>query len=391
MPIVGVGAPLSPDGFSIGDLGDFGVATSFVQLRSVLHASSEGPSTHMSRASTFLLQVATNVCDPLNLTCTGERERMLMLLCFLTSSITVVICMFAFFREDKEEHITPLCPQLVVKDRAMQFGLPLNEREDNMELTDTAACGKLICKVVVDWPDPFRPGASGVAATVRLQSQHDITLATVVARNMEGGQGLALCRSGCEIFGFVEPDGDRRYHVYHRTRVHLLTLMGDFNACRIDVMNPSDAVVGEVKMVEGVCSGHIVQHVDAGLVICSLLAVHVHRRLVANVLPMSLVAEHPASTAAAESSTTEVAVVAAIAAALDGPLAPEAAFTVPDMKASSLQIHGRRLSPAPAPSTTMPEFDARPSEPAPSEAAPVASPARVRTTDMVTSASSQAV
>merc|ERR1719238_1101489 len=96
----------------------------------------------------------------------------------------------------------------------------------------------------MDWPDPMRDCTSGITSTARLLNAAGMTLATVVARNTAvNGQALALCRSGCEIFGFVEPDANMRYHVKHRTGVHLLTLVGDFGQGRIEAINPSGASV----------------------------------------------------------------------------------------------------------------------------------------------------
>jgi len=171
--------------------------------------------------------------------CESENMQALLLLCILCTAIVSIMCAFAFFREDKEEQITPLCPQLLVTEPELTFHMLLSPQTDSMTVTDDN--GRTRCKVVMDWPDPFRPGTSGVAATVRLQNETGDLLATVVARNVAmQGQGLALCRSGCEIFGFVEPElhPNRRYHVRHRTGVHLLTLIGDFGDMDIQAVNP---------------------------------------------------------------------------------------------------------------------------------------------------------
>lgn len=235
----------------------------------------------------WLLQTSVEICGPGQDSCRLESLHALYLLVGICTSIMLIICAFAFFREDKEEQITPLCPQLVVKDGDLSVKLPLNAQADNnMVVTDLN--GVTICKVAMDWPDPFRPGASGVAATVRLQNNLDLTLATVVARSVPVvGQGLALCRAGCEIFGFVEPDGPTRYNVRHRTGVHLLTLVGDFVNLDIEGINPVGSKVCWFKQVGNEQTGKILQHVDAGLVLCSLLSTQVHRRLLAS-KPVSL-------------------------------------------------------------------------------------------------------
>mmetsp|Transcript_148356 Transcript_148356/g.262342 ORF Transcript_148356/g.262342 Transcript_148356/m.262342 type:complete len:374 (-) Transcript_148356:75-1196(-) len=223
----------------------------------------------------------------------SEGTTVLVLLIGLCAAILTIICTFTFFREDKEEQITPLCPQLVVKDAELNFKLPLGIEAESMNVTDRK--GESFCKVSLDWPDPFRPVASGVAATVRLQScSGGTTLATVVARNVAVvGQGLALCRSGHEIFGFVEPEIDRRYHVRHRTGVHLLTLVGDFSNFDIEGVNPVGTRVFSSKQVDGACVGKVSPHFDAGLILCCMLAAHIHRILLAQ--PASLIAQSPAT------------------------------------------------------------------------------------------------
>lgn len=231
-----------------------------------------------SMRGAWLLQEQVDGCGPHSDPCKPENMHAIFLLAFLCTSIVLIVCAFAFFREDKEEQITPLCPQLVVREADLTLKLPFETEDDNISIVDLA--DQPICKVAMDWADPFRPGASGVAATVRLQNNLDLTLATVVARNVAVvGQGLALCRAGCEIFGFVEPDGPRRYCVRHRTGVHLLTLIGDFQSLDIEGVNPVGSKVCWFKKIGGECRGRVLQHVDAGLVICSLLATHVHRRL----------------------------------------------------------------------------------------------------------------
>lgn len=241
----------------------------------------------------WLLQTDGDLCESGQEPCRTENLHALVLLMVLCSLIVSIICAFAFFREDKEEQITPLCPQLVVKDLDLRFKMVLDSQVDTIVVTDLS--NQPVCKVAMDWPDPFRPGASGVAATVRLQNNLDLTLATVVARPVTVvGQGLALCRAGCEVFGFVEPEGPRRYCVRHRSGVHLLTLMGDFASIDVEGINPVGSKVCWLKKVGDECTGRVLQHVDAGLVICSLLATHVHRRI-SNAVPPSLSGKLPYS------------------------------------------------------------------------------------------------
>lgn len=255
----------------------------------------------------WMLQISSSTCtsqDPE--LCRAETIHAVLLLSFLSVSIIMIVCAFVFFREDKEEQITPLCPALVVKEEDINFKLPLGSNADNMTVMNLGN-GQTICRVVMDWPDPFRPGGQGVVGTVRLQNNLDLPLATVVARNVAVvGHGLALCRAGCEIFGFVEPEGPGRYSVRHRTGVHLLTLTGDFASFDIEGINPVGSKVCWFKK-EGrnECRGRALQHVDAGLVLCSLLATHVHRRLLANAAmqgPFPSVEQAAAATAALQSS-----------------------------------------------------------------------------------------
>jgi len=239
----------------------------------------------------WLLQEANQICDPqLDPNCTTERTKVLILLISLCATIIVVSCAFNFFREDKEESLTPLVPMLVVKESEQKFRFPTpplltqaaSESANNFDVLD--ADGKCMCKISMDWPDPFRGSPHGVAATVRI-SVNDDTLTTIVARNVAVmGQGLALCRKGCEIFGFVEPAEGNKYYVRHRTGVHLLTLIagsnpGNFDDWDIEGYNPVGSKVCALKQNGGECVGKVLQHVDAGLVLSSLMAIYVHRRL----------------------------------------------------------------------------------------------------------------
>lgn len=252
---------------------------------------------HSAKASSHflgLLETASRTCGPQDPTCQGESAKVLVLFISLCATITLVICAFSFFREDKEEQITPLCPQLVVKDTELKFTLPAlplfaqAENTTNLDVSDNK--NNNVCKIAMDWPDPFRGSPHGVAATVRLHKS-DMTLATIVARNVAVmGQGLALCRTGCEIFGFVEPEGNK-YIVRHRTGVHLLTLIGSFGpensqeaAAEQDIwdiegFNPVGSKVCSMKKVGDECVGKVAQHVDAGLVLCAIMATYVHRKL----------------------------------------------------------------------------------------------------------------
>jgi len=268
-----------------------------VLLQSHATVAASGAKASWSMRGAWLMQEASNVCDPIqDPNCSMESMKVLALLLSLSATIVLVICAFSFFREDREEQITPLCPQLVVKDTELKFSLPAlpiftqAEGANNMDVMDNKDPANCVCKISMDWPDPFRGSPHGVAATVRIHKS-DMTLATIVARNVAVvGQGLALCRTGCEIFGFVEPEGNK-YLVRHRTGVHLLTLIGSFgpdlnqdpsnqqDIWDIEGVNPVGTKVCSMKKVGNECVGKVSQHVDAGLVICAIMATYVHRRL----------------------------------------------------------------------------------------------------------------
>jgi len=243
----------------------------------------------------WLLQEANRACDPiLDPNCSSERTKICILLISLFATIFMVACAFNFFREEKEESLTPLCPQLVVKDTELNFRFPQPppkseaETGNNFDVIDDSNPAKCVCKISMDWPDPFRGSPHGVAATVRI-TKADMTLATIVARNVAVmGQGLALCRTGCEIFGFVQPAEGKKYHISHRTGVHLLTLHagGEFDDWDIEGYNPVGQKVCSLKKVGNECVGKIHQYVDAGLVISAVMAIYVNRRLSQPLPPM---------------------------------------------------------------------------------------------------------
>lgn len=235
-----------------------------------------------SMRGAWFLQQAVKHCDPGSdqVLCSLETTHVLVLLICLVSAIVFVFCLFTFFRDDKEEQITPLCPGLIVKDTELRFRLRLDQ-EDHMEVVAEAAVPYDLCQVNMEWPDPFRPGANGVVAEVQVVSNMGTTLASVIARNvMTSGTGLLLTRSGLEIFGFVELEGTYKYHIRHRTGVHLLTLLGDFKRYDLEGYNPVGLKVCSIKRRDdGWCQVKVGQYVDAGLVLCALLAAYVEQRI----------------------------------------------------------------------------------------------------------------
>mmetsp|Transcript_56071 Transcript_56071/g.133553 ORF Transcript_56071/g.133553 Transcript_56071/m.133553 type:complete len:373 (-) Transcript_56071:86-1204(-) len=250
----------------------------------------------------WLMQAFSSCTSP-SVACDLENTHVLLMLLVLVFGIVVVVCTFNFLREDKEEMITPLSPQLVVREAESTFRMPFEPLDAGVavefEVWDSTR--SVLCKVSMDWPDPFKPGAAGVAATVRVQNSLDVTLATVVARSVAVmGQGIALCKTGCEIFGFVDVETENKYQVRHRSGVQLLTLIGDFEQCNVEGFNPAGTKVCRIHRVtpeeakaagedyDGpVIHGRVQQHVDAGLVISSFLATQVHRRLLPGAMQFS--------------------------------------------------------------------------------------------------------
>lgn len=258
----------------------------------------------------WLLQETQHLCEG-DVDCSTETLHVFVLLTTLCASITGVICAFVFIREDKEEMITPLCPQLVVRGGDLKFQMAADTLGGSFDVKCGPESRETLCSVSVDYADAARGGVGGVAATVRVKNTMDFTVATVVARNVAVvGQSLALCRAGQEIFGFVEPDGDHRYVVRHRTGVHLLTLTGDFATCQVDGLNPVGAKVCTIQRVNGQVHGRVLQHVDAGLVICSLLATIVHRKTVPRTadVPAALPRPGPAASTEARAADDRVPV-----------------------------------------------------------------------------------
>jgi hypothetical protein len=299
----------------------------------------------------WLLENGINMCGEGQESCQRESIQVLVLMITLCAVIVSIICLSTFFREDKEEQITPLCPALIVRDPEITFKLPMESEIDTMVVMDMD--DKPVLKVSIDYPDPTRLHASGVAATARLQNTRDMTLATVVARNVAAvGQALALCRASpsCDIFGFVEPDGPDRYIVRHRTGVHLLTLVGDFAAMDIKGLNPVRSEVCKFWKVGDECRCTILQHFDAGLVFCSLLATQVQRRVAEPLLPRpGLPLPAPAA------APTEVTAETPAKGADGNPQGPPA--TPPSQQNAAEQDDSSTTPPSSRPATAVPEHE----------------------------------
>eukprot|EP00927_Polykrikos_kofoidii_P006844 TRINITY_DN12778_c0_g1_i1.p1 TRINITY_DN12778_c0_g1~~TRINITY_DN12778_c0_g1_i1.p1 ORF type:complete len:416 (+),score=49.84 TRINITY_DN12778_c0_g1_i1:88-1335(+) len=275
------GASVSP----VGWLGWNGSAASLASsLSGLLQLESnvliEGSATRARKACESSLLAGASDCE-------AENRQILGLFIALSFSIILVLCLCLHLREDKEDQITPLCPQLIVKGGVLKFKLILETSEEGVDVTDLQ--GNRICRVVTLRPDPLRPGYCGVAATVCLHNDAVGTLATVVARNVSAmGQGICLCNSSDEIFGFVEHDSSGRNHtIRHRSGVNVMKVACDFASSDDIVMtSPVGVKVCIIRQKpDGVFVGEACQHSDVGLVICCLFAACLSKQLKVKPLP----------------------------------------------------------------------------------------------------------
>lgn len=221
--------------------------------------------------------------------CYTDQIHLLMLLMLLILAIVSMLCAFGFFREDKDEMFTPLTPQLVVKKEAqLTLRLPYDTQEDSFSITRLG--GEVFCKVEAEWPDPFRDSsasAAGVLGTIKIQSARGNTIALVRARHSTMGQSLQLCRPTVhdymtDMFAFVEPEGENRFCIRHRTGYPLLTLQGNFQGPGVHVQgrNKDKALICELKAGLGdLYECFVLQYVDAGLVIGGLMAVRLQHQI----------------------------------------------------------------------------------------------------------------
>lgn len=223
--------------------------------------------------------------------CYTDQVHLMMLLVLLCLTIGSMLCAFGFFREDKDEMFTPLTPQLVVKKEAqLKMRFPFDSQEESFDILRLD--GEILCRVASEWPessDPFRDGGSaGVLGSFKIQSAKGNTIAVVRARQHSAmGQSLQLCRPSVheymtDMFAFVEPEGENRFCIRHRTGYPLLILQGTFSGSGIHVegRNKDHALICELKKVDDHLECSVLQYVDAGLVIGGLLAILLQNRMV---------------------------------------------------------------------------------------------------------------
>eukprot|EP00928_Gymnodinium_smaydae_P078354 TRINITY_DN6222_c1_g2_i2.p1 TRINITY_DN6222_c1_g2~~TRINITY_DN6222_c1_g2_i2.p1 ORF type:complete len:415 (-),score=80.30 TRINITY_DN6222_c1_g2_i2:896-2140(-) len=228
----------------------------------------------------------TRLCDTGSAECTVENFHIIALVTTLVVGIFLVLCFYLHLRDDKEEQIKPLVPELIVRGSSplrLKFALESAFAGDG-EVAITDAFGHLLCKVVTDWPDTVNPGFSGVAATVRLKNAYDHTLVTVVLRSVHvQGQGICIFRAGCDIFGFAEPMCDgQQYRVRHRSGLKILGLFGDLASGdqEVEFCSPLANKVATIRREGNECVGEVAPNVDAGLVLSCFFATLTNRQLI---------------------------------------------------------------------------------------------------------------
>mmetsp|Transcript_106975 Transcript_106975/g.255318 ORF Transcript_106975/g.255318 Transcript_106975/m.255318 type:complete len:321 (-) Transcript_106975:87-1049(-) len=250
----------------------------------------EKPQASWNMRGAWLLQTASSSCAP-GEACYTDQLRLTFLLIVLVGAIASMLCAFGFFREDKDELLTPLTPQLVVKkEERMILQFPFDSKEDNFLVTKVN--GDIFCQVESKWPDPFREGSKVPEVEVRLSNAKNQPLtmvSTVVDRNfVMASHAFSLCRNHNkdEPFAFVtpeHPDNPRRYFVRHRMGYPLMSLDGDFGPeGRISIrgLNKDNyQICGLEKTASGECQCFVLQHIDAGLVLGALFAIRLHSRL----------------------------------------------------------------------------------------------------------------
>lgn len=224
------------------------------------------------RARAWMLQGSAE-CELGAGACAAEVHEILALLVGLCACLAVVFFLLSSLRDDRDEQIVPLCPQMIVTVPDLKFKLPLTSvPAESLEVlyADGSPAGRVLL-------EPKVTDGGGVAARGRLQDEREKTLVTVAA---PCSSGLSLFRGpSSEIFGTVEPGGRGEYHVRHRTGVHLLTICGDFDEWDVVGTNFAGAKVFSFRKIGEECIGSVIQQVDAGLVIASLIAIHLHRLL----------------------------------------------------------------------------------------------------------------
>lgn len=217
-----------------------------------------------------------------NDSCLPDKIQVVGVLAFLLTVNLVTLFLCACIREDKDEQINPLCPQLVVKDRELVLRMSTPDRsQDATSVEVHTLTGEKVCTALIEIQDPFHPAAAGIAGSVRLLNPEDELLASVIVRvETAAHQGMAIFRAGFEIFGFVDPAGDSKYAVSHHTGIPIINFVGDFDRfSEISGLNPAGLKVCAVIRKADEVFVRVAQYVDIGLVMCTLMATQVDKKL----------------------------------------------------------------------------------------------------------------
>lgn len=235
--------------------------------------------------------VMAGMCDELKIDCRNEKMSILVIGGSLIGAISFVLLMYCFLTDEKDQHVTPLCPRLLVGARGLNFQMSMDSKAtgiDEFEAVDTDDTSNVLAQVQLTWLDPTQSVSSRLVAIARLNSTGGIRLGSVVARHVAcAGQGLAICRPYSEeTFAFVVAEKEgmasnaKVYKVMHRTGLPLMNLAYDTAKNEIHGVSSTGTVVFYVKMENDTCHARVAPTVDAGLVLCSILGVCMHQRIV---------------------------------------------------------------------------------------------------------------
>eukprot|EP00929_Paragymnodinium_shiwhaense_P015453 TRINITY_DN123549_c0_g1_i1.p2 TRINITY_DN123549_c0_g1~~TRINITY_DN123549_c0_g1_i1.p2 ORF type:complete len:369 (-),score=93.22 TRINITY_DN123549_c0_g1_i1:61-1167(-) len=215
--------------------------------------------------------------------CQVEAIQLLLLLGSLLTALFAVFCMLSHIHEDRTELLMPLAPGLLVKQPVLLFRMPLDSPDmDSFEVLDKG--DQVLCKVTMSWADPFRKEPNDMLGVAYVHDSRDIALGMVVAKGGKtpgSGVQIGIRRVLTENFAKIDVAGPKLLHVRHRTNAMLLTLLGDFtpDATDIEGLNEGGTKVFSMRRLGDECMCKVMQNVDAGLVICSVLGARMHRRL----------------------------------------------------------------------------------------------------------------
>jgi len=238
-----------------------------------------------------VFMLTAQVCDQLNVDCRGEKTTILAIGGSLIAAIIFVLIVSCSLTEDKDQHVTPLCPRLLAGPQGLNFQMTFDSKDadiEEFEVINTDDAEIVLAHVNVKWLDTAQSTSTKLIAIARLHSPGGVRLGSVVARNVQNaGAGVAICRPHSEEmfssgFAFVVPDSrEGRYKVMHRTGQNLLNLTYDLDKSEICGVNLMGIVEFHAKIEDGICRARVASEVDAGLVLCCVLGVRLHQGIAA--------------------------------------------------------------------------------------------------------------